>query len=786
MAETKNGIKYPDNYDSVADIPSDLKKMAESIDKQIEKKVEKENGKGLSTNDFTNADKEKLDGLNNYDDTEIKEEISDIQEEQKIQNEDIETLKAEKEALEKEVQSLREDNRLNTLTEDNEGELINITNTTGARFNSLEIEGNEKQETREGYNLVNPLAKKNVGNNGVTVDFKEDGSIVFNGTSNGLGAWLISDDINYEPGEKYTMIVDIIKGTLTNSKLGWGMLAYPYVSENAIKILDTSSGRITKSFTFPSDTEISQKNIYLWFGETEEGATFDDFTIKIMIVKGENVVDKEFELYGSMPSFDYRSEIKTVGDNVNLFDKNSITADKYINGTLTSAINDYGDLINSTVTNTSDFMPVIKDQNYVFHFEYENLVSNNPRGYCFYNKEKQLIESDAETTYNPKNGKIQVSAKQDGYIRISYDKNCTNIKFEQGEKATGYSPFNQGAINLVISNKNLYKPNAESLTRLGVEYLVDIVKNTITAKRNEIASSGSYFGTGKLKLLAGTYIISGVDSTWIFSKARIEIYISNDTEESKLLTTLSGTRLNFTYTSDTPFYISFSIVITKETQIGESFTFKPQIEMGSIATDIVANEEQNYIIPVQQKMLSGDTFTKIDGSWKEVHTWQEVIFNGEENWLMNYGTSLFNFASNNIYNQSSTEHKALCNMAKFENRQAIMADLADKHFAMQVAYNSIFFKDSDFKTVEEFKAKLKELYEAGTPLKVAYKTDTPLILDCTPEQVAVLDKIEQEAHTYSEVTNVYTEDEVGAIIKTNTNINLRTMFNNMQAQILAE
>ncbi len=36
MAKTKNNIYYPDNYDEVADIPSDLKKIAESIDQNIE------------------------------------------------------------------------------------------------------------------------------------------------------------------------------------------------------------------------------------------------------------------------------------------------------------------------------------------------------------------------------------------------------------------------------------------------------------------------------------------------------------------------------------------------------------------------------------------------------------------------------------------------------------------------------------------------------------------------------------------------------------------------------
>lgn len=47
------------------------------IDKALAEKVDKEEGKGLSTNDYTDQEKEKLAGLSNYDDTEIKQELSD-------------------------------------------------------------------------------------------------------------------------------------------------------------------------------------------------------------------------------------------------------------------------------------------------------------------------------------------------------------------------------------------------------------------------------------------------------------------------------------------------------------------------------------------------------------------------------------------------------------------------------------------------------------------------------------------------------------------------------------
>lgn len=45
--------------------------------KALAAKVDKEEGKGLSTNDYTDQEKEKLAGLSNYDDTEIRKELSD-------------------------------------------------------------------------------------------------------------------------------------------------------------------------------------------------------------------------------------------------------------------------------------------------------------------------------------------------------------------------------------------------------------------------------------------------------------------------------------------------------------------------------------------------------------------------------------------------------------------------------------------------------------------------------------------------------------------------------------
>ena len=58
---------------------SDVEETVGTLQTNLNNKVDKVQGKGLSTNDFTNAYKTKLDGLNNYDDTTVKQDITELQ-----------------------------------------------------------------------------------------------------------------------------------------------------------------------------------------------------------------------------------------------------------------------------------------------------------------------------------------------------------------------------------------------------------------------------------------------------------------------------------------------------------------------------------------------------------------------------------------------------------------------------------------------------------------------------------------------------------------------------------
>lgn len=83
-----NGIELVDNKTSEElgiNIPTKLSQLINDkdfIDKTYHDstKVDKEEGKGLSSNDFTNEEKEKLSNLENYDDTQVKQNINLINE----------------------------------------------------------------------------------------------------------------------------------------------------------------------------------------------------------------------------------------------------------------------------------------------------------------------------------------------------------------------------------------------------------------------------------------------------------------------------------------------------------------------------------------------------------------------------------------------------------------------------------------------------------------------------------------------------------------------------------
>lgn len=378
MAEytTHYNLKKPaknENYNiDVANQNNDI------IDEKLYGKVDKKAGKDLSTNDFTNEYKKKLDTLKNYDDAEVikqitsfneragkveeanteisknvealktdnetnktaiselkettaqnSETITAIQEEQTTQNENIEKnaegIAQNKKDADEEFTKLKEEN--NVLKEQiptgtASGNNIHLEDSSNMDF-EWKLRGGSKQATRSGKNVINVRT-----------------TVLSTYSSIGEDDWITIERTNTaETGDAFcNFFTKLTKEVKTDT-------TYTIICE--IKSVTTTSGgylSITNdstNFAFgattPSKllTELKAGDIII--NKLKTKSDFTDVTnllrtfvavnpqssVKIVyrlsVIEGDVTADSfEYESYGVSPSPDFPSEIKNVGKSYNL------------------------------------------------------------------------------------------------------------------------------------------------------------------------------------------------------------------------------------------------------------------------------------------------------------------------------------------------------------------------------------------------------------------------------------------------------------------------------------
>ena len=293
MATTQKGIYYPNDYTKVADVPADMKALAESVDTAIE-----------------NATK---DLAKNTDISSINNQIKNINDKNTEQDDDIEALKTENEELKAENERLRQDMNAypsNTAS----GEYITLTDSADSRFNKFKIIGKRTQKTRSGKNMINVLEPTTTVS-GVDFTNNEDGSITINGTATANAYFNInnSDENNrnfftLEKNQNYGLY-------LGNSAEGLSMICRSSTKNYELLTLPENQNERVQLYTAETD---NQCWAYL---KVESGVTINNLTVYPMIVKGTEI--GEWELYGALPRPNEESPIQNVEGNVNIAITNS-------------------------------------------------------------------------------------------------------------------------------------------------------------------------------------------------------------------------------------------------------------------------------------------------------------------------------------------------------------------------------------------------------------------------------------------------------------------------------
>lgn len=166
-------------------------------------------------------------------------------------------------------------------------------------------------------------------------------------------------------------------------------------------------------------------------------------------------------------------------------------------------------------------------------------------------------------------------------------------------------------------------------------------------------------------------------------------------------------------------------------------------------------QSKDIVIPMQEPILDGD-YLDLDKE-EEVHTIGKLTLEGTEDWeLVSPGTE-------NYYYQleftKAKQSEVLCTHFSY-------AEISSDNTNEGIWINSEVIRiryDSE-QTLEEFKAKLAELYETGKPIIIYYKLAKEVRLPFTTEQKEAIRSL-KNAYYIDGLTNITCLDELEPIIE---------------------
>jgi len=626
-------------------------------------------------------------------------------------NAKIEQVQAENEALKSENKLIKEQIPSASVS----GNSVHVEDSSNLDFDWKIKGGHYQKQTVQSDNLL-ILEDTTITQNGITLTIK-DGVITINGTSTA------STNIDFKIKKKlkagtYRHVVQRDSGS-ANGNISFLIMK----SSGSVSTMNGSGGA---NFTLEEDTEVFYR---IW---TDKNNTISNVVYKCIISEGS---DSKAWVQGvpDSPSIDYPSSIQTTGSNVNLFDG------ELESGSL--ANNSGQNYANAKNTRSKNYIAVEENTTYV--------LSDNIKGSFIvhaYDENKNWISMIGAQNYTGQY--IFVTPATTAYIRFRTNETdlAAKIKLEKNSNVTPWSPPGIGSVEIDVVNKNLLNiANTEETTKGGITYSIKngILKlnGTATANFDIQLSKNIKIKKGKCTH-SSSYIQSG-------------LYISFDNLGYTMISATVGKKRTFEITEDTT-YKTYFLWIDKGTVLN-NVEIKLQLEVGDTATDFVEHQSQTAIMPIQQEMLEGDYVADV-----EHHEWGKLVLTGNENFVQAQNANKLNYfylGSNSV----KLRGKTISNMLKSIENGIIWNKTSYDDIVSSTSNSktiNVMLSDTTITTLQQFKEKLKELYNAGTPVVLYFELTEPIDLELTEEQKAVR---EQKMYTYKNITNISLSDELASI-----------------------
>lgn len=653
MAQTEKGIIYPYDYNEVADVPADLKALAESIDRILSDyslNTDSGNKIVLEMNSTTykikailkDKDDNVIDTSNEIDlplenmvtnitynnqkltlthqdgqttEVSIADLISDL-----ASKEEVAELQSQITDLETLVETELESNTV-------EGTEIDVSDSAEYR-GRIEVKGNTEQEQLSGKNLL-PNTVTSYTHQGIEYKTNVDGTITVNGTASAVSY------VNIINGCTVTLPAGTYK--LTGCPSGGSDSTYRLDIDNGSRVKEFGSGT---TFTFSEETTLQNVRIRI-----ASGTVVNNLVFKPMI----SLDGGDYEPYcggQASPNPDYPQEIKVVtGDNVikhcgkNLFNKDGTYRLGYIgtDGSFSSGNN---------TTCFDQYIPVTPNTAYTVSF---NQAINALGCPVYYDTNKNFISRES-TQYNVRSRTITTPANC-YYMVIQFNVdnaamtqakiNAVECMVEKSPVSTSYEPYRCEDYHLGLWKENEFNSTNATiynalLNDAGFLASSDVNKTAIVSCQPN--------KTYKISKIAGKRLRVAEFNT---SPSLGDAYtnrIKND-EVASLVFKTSGTANYLAIT-----YYSTAVDTLTEQEILNSIQIQEAIELCKIGDyeDIQFKNEavdENYNAELE------------DGAWYKKGVIGKQILNGTENWTTAINRNDYNKVAKQIQLQNAILNK---------------------------------------------------------------------------------------------------------------------------------
>lgn len=748
-----------ENWDKIQDIVDNNAEELMQAQKDIST-LKEDNKTNKSSIDVLKKSNETRDGKiskNTEDIKIINKSLENINTKDKEQDGKITLNKESIKEIQAENERLREDIKSIATIGEASGENIHLEDSSEARC-EIKICGNHQQDTREGYNQFK-ITSTQTQSAGVTITKIDESSVSYQGTTTGMFT--------------HMLVVYDGKGLEITKQMylkAFGNLTNAILSVKLIKNGKTESSylRVSPDLILSAGDVLQQ--IYV---QQQNTGILVSGTLQVLLTDYENK-DKPYEQYGASPSPDFPSPVKSVGNIKNILDmSNAKNGDSAGIICTTNADGSY----KYKGTATSQYINVWFMGGYAT--DLPTLFTLEPGTY--YINDVSLFEG---TT-----GFANDSSKKIWTFIRAY--NVTGVRAPNAVSGNTYDetkypiiakidheipwvPYDCGYAKVNIQNKNI-----APIFNLGTnwKYTDKGIKNTITSAEKEIT---------KFKLKAGQTIKIGFK---LFSKP------SQDTTFTWYVNNVSNIISSFGHIDRTTFelnkiytrtYTAKEECVIRSKMFGNAnndiFEFQVWAEYDNL-TEYKKYEEQSYLVDVQQPMLEGDKFVKIDEKWYEKHNFDVISTLNKSNIKVTKSST-----------STDTFFRYLLSLNAVNRKEGIGLKIYSTHFINKNSRwarvegicgweSGTTFCLGTFNAEYDTEEKVTNFLQ-NTDVKIYYELAEPILLECTEAQSKVLDEIYNTAHTYKNITNISAESaEVNPIINVKYLKDTETEHNKLQAQI---